>query len=187
MPARWTSTVILAAALVLPASADAEPPPGRGITLGLAAVQPLPPWNDAGFGAGIWAGFVLPASASWSLTARAGYLRHLDKQLTVGSAATESVSYGNWELPVLAGVEYAGSSLKGFLVSGEVGYVLHGSHADYAHEADQSSVDHSAGVAIGAGYRYRRFEARVHWVMLGLPDPVKQKAVMLGVQWLLPI
>jgi hypothetical protein len=164
-----------------------EEPHARGFTLGLTVVQPLPPWNDAGFGLAPWAGFAMPVWRNLLATARVGYIGHLSKTSAAGSADTESIDYSSWELPVLLGVEYARPGFHGFLLSGEIGYVLRGSGAEYSHEADTSSTDHGAAVALGAGYRIWRIEVRVHWIMLGLPDPVKQKAVMLGAQWLLPI
>jgi hypothetical protein len=187
-----SSTAILAAVLLLPLAARADPnlpeeAHARGLTLGLMAVQPLPPWNDAGFGLAPWAGFTLPVWRNLLATARVGYIGHFEKTSTAGSADSESIDYSSWELPVLLGVEYALPGFHGFLFSGEVGYVLCGSGAEYSREADTSSTDHRAVVALGAGYRIWRIEVRVHWIMLGLPDPVKQKAVMFGVQWLLPI
>jgi hypothetical protein len=186
------STAILAAVLLLSLAARADPNPSeeahaRGFTLGLTAVQPLPPWNDAGFGLAPWAGFTLPVWGNLLATARAGYIGHFEKTSTAGGSESESIDYSSWELPVLLGVEYARPGFHGFLLSGEIGYVLHGSGAEYSHETDSSSTDHGAVVALGAGYRIWRIEFRVHWIMLGLPDPVKQKAVMFGVQWLLPI
>ena len=99
----------------------------------------------------------------------------------------ESIHYDNWELPVLFGVEYAGRGAHGLLFSGEVGYVLRSTRAEYAHEPATSSIDHGAGVAIGGGYRFANLQVRLQWFMLGIPDPVKHKAVMLGVQWLIPV
>lgn len=186
------SATILAVVLLLPLTVRADPAlpeqaHARGLTLGLTAVQPLPPWNDAGFGLAPWVGFSIPVWRNLLATARVGYIGHFGKTSEVGDAAAESIDYSSWELPVLVGVEYARPGRHGFLLSGEVGYVLCGSGAEYAHEAAASSTDHSAGVALGVGYRIWRLEVRVHWVMLGLPDPVKQKAIMFGVQWLLPI
>jgi len=183
---------ILAALLLLPLTARADPAPpepahARGLTLELTAVQPLPPWNDAGFGVAPWVGFTMPAWRNLLAAARVGYIGHLEKTRTVGSATPESISYSSWELPVLVGVEYARPGRHGLLLSGEVGYVLCGSGATYAHEAAASAIDHGAAIAIGAGYRIGRFEARVQWIMLGLPDPVKQKAILFGGQWLLPL
>jgi hypothetical protein len=187
-----SSAAVLAAVLLLPLTARAdpdlrEPTHARGLTLGLTAVQPLPPWNDSGFGMAPWVGFAVPVWRDFLATARVGYIGHLEKTRTVGSVVTESIGYSSWELPILAGVEYARPGSRGFLLSGEVGYVLRSSSAKYAYEADTSSTDHGAGLALGAGYRIGRIELRVHWVMLGLPDPVKQKAIMLGGQWLLPV
>lgn len=76
---------------------------------------------------------------------------------------------------------------RGLLFCGEVGYVLRSARADYAHEPTASSIDHGAGIAIGGGYRFSDLQARVQWFMLGIPDPVKHKAVVVGVQWLLPV
>jgi hypothetical protein len=60
MQARY-SAVILLAAIRLPVTAGADPGRMRGITRGLTAVQPLPPWTDAGFGLAPWAGLAEPA------------------------------------------------------------------------------------------------------------------------------
>jgi len=185
-------TAALAAVLLLPLAARADPAPpeeahARGFTLGLMAVQPLPPWNDAGFGLAPWAGFTLPVWQNLLATARVGYIGHFEKTSTSGGSEGESIDYSSWELPVILGVEYAFPGYRGFLFSAEFGYVLHQSGAKYSHEPDTSSADHGAVLALGAGYRIWRIEARVHLMVLGLPDPVKQKAVMFGVQWLLPI
>ncbi len=186
------STTILAAFLLFPLSARADPAVSdaahaRGLTLALTVVQPLPPWNDAGLGLAPWAGFTLPVWRDLLATARVGYIGHLDKTSTVGSDDTESIDYSSWELPILLGADYAPPGFHGFRLSGEIGYVLRGSDAAYAYEADTSSRDHGAAFALGAGYRIWRIDVRVHWILLGLPDPVKQKAVMFGLQWLLPI
>jgi hypothetical protein len=186
------SAAILAALLLLPLAAQAgpdlqEPTRARGITLALTAVQPLPPWNDTGFGLAPWVGFTMPAWRNLLATARLGYIGHLEKTRTVGSAATESIRYSSWELPILVGVEYARPGRRGFLLAGEVGYVLRSSSARYSYESATSSIDHGAGLALGAGYRIGRLDLRVAWVMLGLPDPVKQKAIVFGGQWRLSI
>ncbi len=183
---------ILVALIALPLAASADPAlPGpayaRGLTLGLTAVQPLPPWSDAGFGVAPWVGVSIPAWGDLLATARVGYIQHLDRNLTVGGVNSESISYSSWELSVLVGVEYARPGRHGLVLSAEAGYVLHMSGADYAYEADASATDHRAAIALGVGYRLSSIEARVHWVMLGLPDPVKKKAIMLGVQWSLPM
>ena len=173
--------------VLVPTTAAADPGPVRGINLGLSVVQPLPPWTDAGFGLAPWVGFTVPVRGSWSATARAGWMVHMDKKITVGANPGETVRYEHAELPILVGVEYARGGRRGFLLTGELGYVLRRSRADYAHEPDASRVDHSAGVAIGGGYRISSFRALLQLCMLGLPDPVKHKAVMLGVQWLFPV
>lgn len=182
-----SSAVILLAAILLPVTAGADPGHTRGFTLGLTAVQPLPPWTDAGFGLAPWAGFAAPAWGKWNVTARAGWIGHFDEQQSVGNGPTESIRYKNWELPLLVGFEYSGRAAQSLLFSGEVGYVLRSTRAEYAHEPATSSTDHGAGVAIGGGYRISNFQLRVQWFMLGLPDPVKHKAVMFGLQSLVPI
>lgn len=186
------STAFLAAVLLLPLTARADPAVreeahARGLTLGLTVVQPLPPWNDAGLGLAPWAGFAMPVWRDLLATARVGYIGHLDKTSTVGSDDTESIDYSSWELPILLGAEYAPPEFHGVRLSGEIGYVQRGSGATYTYEADTSSRDHGAALALGAGYRIWRIDLRLHWIMLGLPDPVKQKAVMFGLQWLLPL
>lgn len=181
------SAIVLLAMLAAPVTAGAEPGHARGITLGLGAVQPLPPWNDAGFGLAPWAGFFQPVSARWSITARVGWMVHMDREQSVGSSPKETIRYEHWELPVLVGAEFSGRGDRGLLLSGELGYVLRGARADYAHEPDASSIDHGAGVAIGGGYRIGDLRARLQWFLLGLPDGVKHKVLMLDVQWLFPL
>jgi hypothetical protein len=187
MRARCSAVILLLVLLLVPQAAGAEPGQMRGVTLGLTAVQPLPPWNDAGFGLAPCAGFTLPVWGRWSATARASWIGHVDKRLTVGDGSGGTIRYEAWELPILVGVEYAGRGAHGFLFCGEVGYVLRSSRADYAHEPTASSIDHGAGIGIGGGYRIWDFQARAQLFMLGIPDPVKHKAVMFGVQWLLPV
>jgi len=187
-----SSAAIFAAALLLSLTAHADPAlvqlaHARGITLGLTAVQPLPPWNDAGFGVAPWAGFATPVSRSLLATARVGYVAHRHKVVTVGSDPTESITYSSWELPVLAGIESLPAGEHGLFVFGELGYVLQHTRAEYPHEPAATATDHGAGIGIGGGYRIGGFQARVQYFMLGLPDPVKQKAIVFGVQWLLPI
>lgn len=172
------------AALLIPVSASAEPGHQRGLTLGLTAVQPLPPWKDAGLGVAPWAGFATPAWGNWNATARVGWMGHADKQQTVGS---EAIRYSNWELPVLAGIEYAGAGKRGPLALAELGYVLHHTRAEYRNEPAASSTDHAAGLSLGGGYRIDDFQVRVQYFMLGIPDPVKHKAVVFGLQWTVPM
>jgi hypothetical protein len=179
-----SSLLCLVATLAVPAIAGAEPGQTRGLTVGLTALQPLSPWKDAGVGAAPWVGFTAPAWQSWNVTARAGWVGHLDKQQTVGS---ESIRYKSWELPVLVGVEYARPAPQGLLFSAELGYVLSRTRAEYRHEPDATATDHGAGLALGGGYRIDNFQVRVQLFMLGLPDPVKQKALMFGLQWTLPL
>ncbi len=179
-----SSLLALAATLLVAANAAAEPGRPRGLTLGLTAVQPLPPWNDAGFGVAPWAGFVTPVSRYWSATGRVGWIGHVNKQQTVG---TEIIHYSNWELPAFAGVEYSRDADHGLLFAAQLGYVLHHGRTEYRHEATESLTDHGAGLSLGGGYRINRFQARVEYMMLGIPDPVKMKALVFGLQWTLPL
>ena len=88
---------------------------------------------------------------------------------------------------MLAGVEYSKAADRGFFFSGELGYVLRHTRAQYEHEADVSATDHGVGMALGGGYRINNLQARAQYFILGLPDPVKQKALMFGLQWTVPI
>jgi hypothetical protein len=65
--------------------------------------------------------------------------------------------------------------------------VLRHSRAQYRHEPAVSATDHGVGIAVGGGYRINHFQVRLQGFMLGIPDPVKHKALMFGVQWTLPI
>jgi len=179
-----SSVLCLVAALLAPTAAAAESGPTRAATLGLTAVQPLPPWKDAGLGLAPWAGFIMPAWRDWKVTGRAGWIGHLDKEQNVGS---ESIRYQNWELPVLAGIEYSPAGERGLLFSAELGYVLQHTRAEYLNEPAATATDHGGGIAVGGGYRINGLQIRVQYFMFGLPDPAKQKALMFGVRWSLPM
>lgn len=179
-----SSLLLLAAVLGVSAHATAESGHRRGVTLGLTAVQPLPPWKDAGFGVAPWLGYATPLWRNWCGTVRAGWIGHVQKQQTVGG---ESIHYSNWELPLVAGVEYSRSGEQGLLLCAELGYVMHRVRAEYRYEPVASSTDHRAGLSLGGGYRINRFQVRVQLFMLGIPDPVKDKALVFGMQWTLPM
>jgi hypothetical protein len=110
----------------------------------------------------------------------------VDKQQRVGDGAGW-VRYEGWELPVLVGLEYAASEDRGWLLAGETGYVLRVSRAAYSHEPEVSATDHGVGVGIGGGYRVDRLQARAQLFLLDVADPVKNKALVFGLQWRIPM
>jgi hypothetical protein len=126
----------------------------------------------------------MPAWSNWSVGLRAGWIGHLNTEQQVGS---ETIRYSNWELPVLAGIEYWKASEHGVLFAAEFGYVCRYTRAEYRYESASTETDHGVGLAVGGGYRVKDLQLRVQLFMLGLPDPLKHKALMFGVQWNLPL
>jgi hypothetical protein len=166
--------------------ARAEPAPTRGVTLGLTGVLPLPAWRDIGPGAAPWVGAVLPAWGRWASTARAGWVGHFAKEQTVGSEVKGTIRYEGWEMPILLGVEYPTGLRTTFIFSGEIGYVLRRSRAEWEKET-MESTDHGIGLAVGGGYRVGHLQARLQLFLPSIDQPFKYKALLAGLQWTLPL
>jgi hypothetical protein len=89
-------------------------------------------------------------------------------------------------LPILAGVEYPKGVGRGWLFAGELGYVLRATSVEWEGKT-QDSTDHGVGMAVGGGYRVGGFQARCQLFVPHVAEPVKYKAVMLGLQWAVPL
>jgi len=138
-------------------SARAEPK-----TLGIDGGLDMPTgdWSDAtGLGIGALARFEMTLQPKLALTARAGVIQHLGKDIDSGFG--ESGSASATEVPLLGGVRYAFTQSPTSEVYGaaELGLVVYRASID-AGGMSQSNSDTNLGMSLGGGYRAGKLDLR---------------------------
>ena len=124
-------------------------------TIGIdgAVAMPTGDWSDAvGFGIGALARFEMPIREKLVFSARAGYIRHLEKDNTSTTAS---------EIPLFGGVRYAFSQKDTNVLYGaaELGFVNYRLSTD-VDGMSSSSSDTNFGMTLGAGYRMGKLDLR---------------------------
>jgi len=138
------------------ARADDEPK-----TLGLDGGLDMPTgdWSDGtGIGIGALARFEMPLAPKLALTARAGYIQHLGKDVDTGFGSGSSSAA---EIPLLGGVRYAFSQQPTSAIYGaaELGLVVFRVSVDID-GMSQSNSDTNLGMSLGGGYRTGKLDLR---------------------------
>ena len=161
------AALILSAALLSPSVAQAE-----DMLVGVdgALVLPLGDWADVtGIGFGALGRFEYELEPSLSLTARAGYITHLEK----------NEHYKTSELPLLGGVRLGLSNQPdGVYVAGELGLVnftlrrpVAGAVFGSGGELDErSDSELKVGAAGGVGYRSGKIDGRASVFVVSVGD-----------------
>jgi hypothetical protein len=152
---RYTIAALLFA---LAGTAAAEEVKPRTKTIGIdgGVAMPTGGWGDAaGFGIGALARFEMPLQKKLVLTARAGYIAHLEKKAEgmFGGEASSSTS----EIPIFGGMRYAFTP-KAYAAA-ELGLV-HFSLKTEAGGMSSSGGDTNLGMSLGAGYRAGKLDVR---------------------------
>jgi hypothetical protein len=123
--------------------------------------MPTGDWGDAvGFGIGALMRFEMPLKEKIVLTARAGYIQHLEKDAEGGEfGGDSSMSVG--EIPVFGGIRYAFSQTESTAIYGaaELGFVMYRTSIDVGGES-MSDSDTNLGMSLGAGYRTGKLDLR---------------------------
>jgi hypothetical protein len=111
--------------------------------------------DAAGFGIGALVRFEMPLRDKLVLTARAGYIQHLEKEAEGGLGGEAKSSWS--QLPLIGGVRYAFSPK--FYGAAELGLVMVRVSVDIGGESMDSS-DTNLGMTLGGGYRTGKLDVR---------------------------
>ena len=130
-------------------------------TIGLdgGIAMPTGDWADGvGFGIGALARFEMPLRDKLVLTARAGYIQHLEKEADNDFGDSKSSSS---QIPLFGGVRYAFSQRPTSAIYGaaELGFVMYRVSMEVSGES-MSESDTNLGMTLGAGYRTGKLDIR---------------------------
>lgn len=130
-------------------------------TIGLdgGIAMPTGDWADGvGFGIGALARFEMPLRDKLVLTARAGYIQHLEKEADNDFGDSKSSSS---QIPLFGGVRYAFSQRPRSAIYGaaELGFVMYRVSMEVSGES-MSESDTNLGMTLGAGYRTGKLDIR---------------------------
>ncbi len=129
-----------------------------GIDGGVAV--PTGDWSDAvGFGIGALGRFEYTLRPTIAITARAGYIQHLEKDGGGGLGGGGSSSTS--EIPLFGGIRYAFSQHDTTAIYGaaELGFVMYRVSIDVDGQS-MSNSDTNLGMTLGAGYRTGKLDVR---------------------------
>ncbi|MBL8608381.1 MAG: hypothetical protein JNL38_13740 [Myxococcales bacterium] len=159
--------------------ATAEPAPGKVAVGGDAAFVPLigDLSNAAGPGIGVLGAAGYRPMPSLEVTARLGYIHHLNKDFGGGTT-------GISQIPALLGARYhVFPTLSTPYVAAELGpnYVIARSSTGAFGGGSASSSELKVGATIGAGYMYKGFDARAQAFVLDLGHAGDTLALMVNV------
>jgi hypothetical protein len=148
---------IVLASLLISGVANAETKT-IGIDGGVAV--PTGDWSDAvGFGIGALARFEMPLKEKLTLTARAGYIQHLEKEGgdMFGGESKSSAA----EIPLFGGIRYAFKQEATSAIYGaaELGFCMYRVSLDVG-GMESSDSDTNLGMSLGAGYRTGKLDLR---------------------------
>lgn len=130
-------------------------------TIGLDGgfAMPTGDWAEGvGFGIGALARFEMPLRDKLVLTARAGYIQHLEKEADGDFGDSKSSTS---QIPLFGGVRYAFSQRATSAIYGaaELGFVMYRVSIDVGGES-MSESDTNLGMTLGAGYRAGKLDIR---------------------------
>ena len=149
-----------------------------GIDGGVAV--PTGDWADAvGFGIGALARFEMPLREKMTLTARAGYIQHLEKEAGSDFGGGDSKSSTS-QVPLFGGIRYAfsQSATSSFYGAAELGFVMYRVSIDVGGDS-MSDSDTNLGMTLGAGYRTGKLDVRGGLLFPDVGEAGDAMAVML--------
>jgi opacity protein-like surface antigen len=154
-----------------PGTASAGEHTQMALGLDLAAQLPVGNFADvAGFGLGALGRFEYQLNESaLGLTARAGYLMHLDKDV---GPATSSFS----QIPLLAGVKYSLPTAP-IYIAGELGAVIAQTRLEGGPGPDTDESETNVGFTAGAGYELGDVDIRMSLNFLDVSNMADAMAI----------
>ena len=133
-------------------------------TIGLdgGVAVPTGDWADGvGFGIGALARFETPLREKIVLTARAGYIQHMEKEAGGGEFGGGDSKSTSSQIPFFGGIRYAFKQEATSAIYGaaELGFVMYRVSLDVGGES-MSDSDTNLGMTLGAGYRTGKLDIR---------------------------